>query len=69
MNDGHVDSQEATNTLHIDAVSDAAQISGVDTGDVGNEGHSSGDMSQTTPIRYGKTRASSPQCVRQVRHH
>ncbi|CAH7251332.1 conserved hypothetical protein [Vibrio chagasii] len=45
VNDGHVDSQEATNTLHIDAVKDAAQISGVDTGDV-NEGHSSfGDMS------------------------
>ncbi|CAH7030324.1 conserved hypothetical protein [Vibrio chagasii] len=45
VNDGHEDSQEATNTLHIDAVKDAAQISGVDTGDV-NEGHSSfGDMS------------------------
>ncbi|CAH6982126.1 Tandem-95 repeat protein [Vibrio chagasii] len=45
VNDGHVDSQEATNTLHIDAVKDAAQISGVDTGDV-DEGHSSfGDMS------------------------
>ncbi|WP_028111994.1 VCBS domain-containing protein, partial [Ferrimonas kyonanensis] len=34
VNDGHVDSQKATNTLHIDAVSDAAQISGTDTGDV-----------------------------------
>ncbi|MCW0471116.1 cadherin-like domain-containing protein [Vibrio chagasii] len=27
VNDGHEDSQEATNTLHIDAVKDAAQIS------------------------------------------
>ncbi len=34
VNDGHVDSQEATNTLHIDAVSDAAQFTGGDTGDV-----------------------------------
>ncbi|WP_232288485.1 VCBS domain-containing protein [Vibrio splendidus] len=34
VNDGHVDSQEATNTLHIDAVGDKAVISGVDTGDV-----------------------------------
>ncbi|KFI10328.1 hypothetical protein IX95_19850 [Vibrio sp. B183] len=38
VNDGHVDSQEATNTLHIDAVSDAAQFNGRDTGDV-HEGH------------------------------
>ncbi len=38
VNDGHVDSQEATNTLHIDAVSDAAQFTGRDTGDV-HEGH------------------------------
>nr|WP_230853533.1 VCBS domain-containing protein [Vibrio harveyi] len=38
VNDGHVDSQEATNTLHIDAVSDAAQFTGGDTGDV-HEGH------------------------------
>ncbi|MFM2587473.1 VCBS domain-containing protein [Vibrio sp. TBV020] len=38
VNDGHVDSQEATNTLHIDAVGDAATISGRDTGDV-HEGH------------------------------
>ncbi|EDK30593.1 VCBS repeat protein [Vibrionales bacterium SWAT-3] len=38
VNDGHVDSQEATNTLHIDAVSDAAQFTGDDTGDV-HEGH------------------------------
>ncbi|MFM2607402.1 VCBS domain-containing protein [Vibrio chagasii] len=45
VNDGHVDSQEATNTLHINAVKDAAQISGVDTADV-DEGHGSfGDMS------------------------
>ncbi|MCC4788373.1 VCBS domain-containing protein [Vibrio splendidus] len=34
VNDGHDDSQEATNTLHIDAVGDKAVISGVDTGDV-----------------------------------
>uniref|UniRef100_UPI00067F4782 VCBS domain-containing protein n=1 Tax=Vibrio coralliirubri TaxID=1516159 RepID=UPI00067F4782 len=34
VNDGHTDSQEATNTLHIDAVGDKAVISGVDTGDV-----------------------------------
>ena len=38
VNDGRVDSQEATNTLHIDAVSDAAQFTGRDTGDV-HEGH------------------------------
>ncbi|MFM2662051.1 VCBS domain-containing protein [Vibrio chagasii] len=38
VNDGHVDSQEATNTLHIDAVSDAAQFTGRDAGDV-HEGH------------------------------
>ncbi|MGR5215394.1 VCBS domain-containing protein [Vibrio harveyi] len=38
VNDGHVDSQEAINTLHIDAVSDAAQFTGGDTGDV-HEGH------------------------------
>ncbi|NOH78647.1 tandem-95 repeat protein [Vibrio sp. RE86] len=38
VNDGHVDSQEVTNTLHIDAVGDAATISGRDTGDV-HEGH------------------------------
>ncbi|MGR5168368.1 VCBS domain-containing protein, partial [Vibrio astriarenae] len=38
VNDGHVDSQEATNTLHIDAVSDAAQFTGRDTGDI-HEGH------------------------------
>ncbi|WP_446612380.1 VCBS domain-containing protein [Vibrio jasicida] len=38
VNDGHADSQEATNTLHIDAVSDAAQFTGRDAGDV-NEGH------------------------------
>ncbi|MCG9751987.1 VCBS domain-containing protein [Vibrio brasiliensis] len=38
VNDGHVDSQEATNTLHIDAISDAAQFTGRDTGDV-HEGH------------------------------
>ncbi|MFV8461761.1 VCBS domain-containing protein [Vibrio campbellii] len=38
VNDGHVDSQEATNTLHVDAVSDAAQFTGRDTGDV-HEGH------------------------------
>ncbi|MEZ8495164.1 VCBS domain-containing protein, partial [Vibrio splendidus] len=34
VNDGHEDSLEATNTLHIDAVGDKAAISGVDTGDV-----------------------------------
>ncbi|MEZ9568108.1 VCBS domain-containing protein [Vibrio splendidus] len=34
VNDGHTDSAEATNTLHIDAVGDKAVISGVDTGDV-----------------------------------
>ncbi|MGF1881138.1 VCBS domain-containing protein [Vibrio splendidus] len=45
VNDGHVDSQEATNTLHIDAVGDAAVITGTTTGDV-DEGHGSfGDMS------------------------
>ncbi|PMJ92777.1 VCBS domain-containing protein [Vibrio sp. 10N.261.55.A7] len=38
VNDGHTDSQKATNTLHIDAVSDAAKIAGTDTGDV-HEGH------------------------------
>ncbi|MUK66271.1 tandem-95 repeat protein [Aliivibrio fischeri] len=38
VNDGHVDSHEATNTLHIDAVSDTAQFTGRDTGDV-HEGH------------------------------
>ncbi|MEZ8437612.1 VCBS domain-containing protein [Vibrio splendidus] len=38
VNDGHTDSAEATNTLHIDAVGDKAVISGVDTGDV-HEGH------------------------------
>ncbi|WP_434764007.1 VCBS domain-containing protein [Vibrio fortis] len=38
VSDGHVDSQEATNTLHIDAVSDAAQFTGRDTGNV-HEGH------------------------------
>ncbi|WP_157939213.1 VCBS domain-containing protein [Vibrio splendidus] len=34
VNDGHTDSAEATNTLHIDAVGDKAVITGVDTGDV-----------------------------------
>ncbi|MGF1851557.1 VCBS domain-containing protein [Vibrio satsumensis] len=34
VNDGHTDSAEATNTLHIDAVGDKAVIAGVDTGDV-----------------------------------
>ncbi|MEZ8982807.1 VCBS domain-containing protein, partial [Vibrio splendidus] len=34
VNDGHTDSAEATNTLHIDAVGDKAVISGVDTGNV-----------------------------------
>ncbi|WP_241909017.1 VCBS domain-containing protein [Vibrio sp. 10N.222.52.B12] len=38
VNDGHDDSQEATNTLHIDAIGDKAVITGVDTGDV-HEGH------------------------------
>ncbi|MEO9494838.1 MAG: VCBS domain-containing protein [Vibrio splendidus] len=38
VNDGHVNSQKATNTLHIDAVSDAAKITGTDTSDV-HEGH------------------------------
>ena len=38
VNDGHVNSQKATNTLHIDAVSDTAKITGADTGDV-HEGH------------------------------
>ncbi|MCG9641219.1 VCBS domain-containing protein [Vibrio sp. Isolate34] len=38
VNDGHASSVEATNTLHIDAVSDAAQFTGRDTGDV-HEGH------------------------------
>ncbi|SBS63934.1 Laminin G domain protein [Vibrio splendidus] len=38
VNDGHDDSQEATNTLHIDAVGDAAVITGTTTGDV-DEGH------------------------------
>ncbi|WP_428792670.1 VCBS domain-containing protein, partial [Vibrio splendidus] len=38
VNDGHVNSQKATNTLHIDAVSDAAKITGTDTGNV-HEGH------------------------------
>ncbi|MFA0410549.1 VCBS domain-containing protein [Vibrio splendidus] len=38
VNDGHVDSQEATNTLHIDAVGDTAVITGTTTGDV-DEGH------------------------------
>ncbi|MDN3684820.1 VCBS domain-containing protein [Vibrio sinaloensis] len=34
VNDGHASSAEATNTLHIDAVGDAATIAGADTGDV-----------------------------------
>ncbi|MCG9786869.1 VCBS domain-containing protein [Vibrio mediterranei] len=34
VSDGHTDSAEATNTLHIDAVGDKAVITGVDTGDV-----------------------------------
>ncbi|WP_373953843.1 VCBS domain-containing protein [Vibrio pomeroyi] len=38
VNDGHTDSQQATHTLHIDPVSDAAKITGTDTGDV-HEGH------------------------------
>ncbi|MEZ8729481.1 VCBS domain-containing protein [Vibrio splendidus] len=38
VNDGHDDSQEATNTLHIDAVGDTAVITGTTTGDV-DEGH------------------------------
>ncbi|OCH09696.1 VCBS domain-containing protein [Aliivibrio fischeri] len=38
VNDGHDDSQEATNTLHIDAVGDTAVITGTITGDV-DEGH------------------------------
>ncbi|MCZ4307521.1 VCBS domain-containing protein [Vibrio atlanticus] len=38
VNDGHTDSAEATNTLHIDAVGDKAVITGVDTGNV-HEGH------------------------------
>ncbi|WP_417172427.1 VCBS domain-containing protein, partial [Vibrio alginolyticus] len=38
VNDGHVDSQEASNTLHIDPASDAAIITGISTGDV-DEGH------------------------------
>ncbi|MEZ8794183.1 VCBS domain-containing protein [Vibrio splendidus] len=38
VNDGYDDSQEATNTLHIDAVGDTAVITGTTTGDV-DEGH------------------------------
>ncbi|WP_133126256.1 VCBS domain-containing protein, partial [Vibrio breoganii] len=38
VNDGHKDSTEATNTLHIDAVGDSAVITGTITGDV-DEGH------------------------------
>ncbi len=38
VNDGHDDSQEATNTLHIDAVGDTAVITGKTIGDV-DEGH------------------------------
>ncbi|MEZ9141939.1 MULTISPECIES: VCBS domain-containing protein, partial [unclassified Shewanella] len=38
VNDGHTDSTEATNTLHFDAVADAAVITGTTTGDV-DEGH------------------------------
>ncbi|WP_244298264.1 VCBS domain-containing protein [Aliivibrio finisterrensis] len=38
VNDGHTDSTEATNTLHIDAVGDVAVVTGVDIGDV-HEGH------------------------------
>ncbi|NOI86197.1 VCBS domain-containing protein [Vibrio sp. 99K-1] len=38
VNDGHASSAEATNTLHIDAVGDAAIITGISTGDV-DEGH------------------------------
>ncbi|MDD9176156.1 tandem-95 repeat protein [Aliivibrio finisterrensis] len=38
VNDGHTDSTEATNTLHVDAVGDKAVITDVDTGDV-HEGH------------------------------
>ncbi|PML91866.1 VCBS domain-containing protein, partial [Vibrio breoganii] len=38
VNDGHTDSTEATNTLHIDAVGDSAVITGTITGDV-DEGH------------------------------
>ncbi|CDT78197.1 Putative RTX toxin, VCBS repeat protein [Vibrio coralliirubri] len=38
VNDGHTDSTEATNTLHFDAVGDAAVITGTTTGDV-DEGH------------------------------
>ncbi|WP_228012879.1 VCBS domain-containing protein, partial [Vibrio sp. OPT18] len=34
VNDGHENSLEATNTLHIDPVADAATIAGVDTGGV-----------------------------------
>ncbi|WP_295891466.1 VCBS domain-containing protein [uncultured Vibrio sp.] len=34
VNDGHENSLEATNTLHIDPVADAATIAGVDTGSV-----------------------------------
>ncbi|PMO55291.1 toxin [Vibrio breoganii] len=38
VNDGHTDSTEASNTLHIDAVGDSAVITGTITGDV-DEGH------------------------------
>ncbi|WP_122033012.1 VCBS domain-containing protein [Aliivibrio sp. EL58] len=38
VNDGHTDSTEATNTLHFDAVGDAAVITGTTTSDV-DEGH------------------------------
>ncbi|MEZ9937337.1 VCBS domain-containing protein, partial [Vibrio breoganii] len=38
VNDGHTDSTEASNTLHIDAVGDKAVITGTITGDV-DEGH------------------------------
>ncbi|MCY9863830.1 VCBS domain-containing protein [Vibrio coralliirubri] len=52
VNDGHVDSQEATNTLHIDAVGDKAVIAGQDTGSLdefGSHGSAYSDITDRSP--------------------
>ncbi|KLN65334.1 VCBS domain-containing protein [Vibrio sp. VPAP30] len=51
VSDGHASSAEATNTLHIDAVSDAATITGLDSGSVTEDAHlqTSGNLTVTDP--------------------
>ncbi|MCY9872199.1 VCBS domain-containing protein [Vibrio barjaei] len=52
VNDGHTDSTEATNTLHIDAVGDKAVIAGQDTGSLdefGSHGSAYSDITDRSP--------------------